>query len=87
MDTHKLGEKVVFNNFYLQPLKSIHLHSHINAELDINSDIRYIYNLLYLLAYVLLKICENVRGNSMRIWPPLSPFIKLRLLLLSRANV
>lgn len=31
------------NKFFLQPVTSIHLFSNLNAELDANSDIRYIY--------------------------------------------
>jgi len=29
--------------FFLQPLTDIHLHSHVNLELGVNSDIRYLY--------------------------------------------
>jgi putative ABC transport system permease protein len=44
---------------YLQPLKSIHLRSHVQYELGDNSDIRLIYAFLTLAFIVLLIACIN----------------------------
>ena len=44
---------------YLQPLKSIHLHSHVQYELGDNSDIRLIYAFLAIAVIVLLIACIN----------------------------
>jgi putative ABC transport system permease protein len=44
---------------YLQPLKSIHLHSHVQYELGDNSDIRLIYAFWAIAVIVLLIACIN----------------------------
>ncbi len=44
---------------FLQPLKSIHLHSHLIGELGANSDIRIIYTLAAIAAVILLMACIN----------------------------
>jgi putative ABC transport system permease protein len=44
---------------YLQPLKSIHLHSHVQYELGDNSDIRLIYTFWAIAVIVLLIACIN----------------------------
>jgi len=47
---------LIFNpKYYLQPLKDIHLHSNINAELGGNGDIRYIY-LSASIAFIILLL-------------------------------
>lgn len=60
--------QVVKNNFpsgrqdsqyFLQPVKEIHLHSHIDAELEANSDIVYIYIFSAIAILVLLIACIN----------------------------
>jgi len=45
--------------FYLQPLKSIHLHSNLVAELEPNSDIRYIYIFSAIALFILIIACIN----------------------------
>ena len=47
------------SRFFLQPLKRIHLHSHINFEISPNSDIRRIYLLSALALLILLIACIN----------------------------
>ncbi len=44
---------------YLQPLKSIHLHSHLQYELGVNSDIRIIYIFWAIAVIILLIACIN----------------------------
>jgi len=44
---------------FLQPLRSIHLHSHLLAELGANSDIRIIFTLAAIAAVILLMACIN----------------------------
>jgi putative ABC transport system permease protein len=44
---------------YLQPLKSIHLHSHVQYELGDNSDIRLIYAFWAIAVIVLMIACIN----------------------------
>ncbi|UCE38703.1 MAG: ABC transporter permease [Thermoplasmata archaeon] len=45
--------------YYLQPIKSIHLHSHINGEFTSNSDIKYIYILASIGLIILIVACIN----------------------------
>jgi putative ABC transport system permease protein len=45
--------------FYLQPLTAIHLHSHLEREIEPNSDIAYIYILSTIALFVLLIACLN----------------------------
>ena len=49
---------------YLQPLKSIHLHSHVQYELGDNSDIRLIYAFWAIAVVVLLIACINFMNLS-----------------------
>ncbi|MFQ5631169.1 MAG: ABC transporter permease, partial [bacterium] len=44
---------------YLQPLSSIHLHSHLDAELRANSDASYIYIFGAIALFILLIACIN----------------------------
>jgi putative ABC transport system permease protein len=44
---------------FLQPLASIHLHSHLDAEVSPNSDSNYIYIFLAISAFILLIACIN----------------------------
>jgi putative ABC transport system permease protein len=47
------------SRFFLQPLKRIHLYSHINFEISTNSDIKQIYLLSALALVILLIACIN----------------------------
>ncbi|MFC1563416.1 ABC transporter permease [candidate division KSB1 bacterium] len=49
---------------YLQPLTSIHLHSNIERELGINSDIKYIYIFAAIAVFILLIACFNFMNLS-----------------------
>ena len=44
---------------YLQPVTDIHLRSHLDAEIEANSDIRYIYIFSSLACFLLLIACIN----------------------------
>lgn len=48
----------------LQPLKNIHLHSNIEAELQANSDINYIYIFSAIALFVLIIACINFMNLS-----------------------
>ncbi len=49
----------MFAEFYLQPLLSIHLHSDLQAELESNGDIRYVYIFSAIALFVLLIASIN----------------------------
>jgi putative ABC transport system permease protein len=53
--------KAAGNNYgySLQPLASIHLHSHLDSELDVNSDVSYIYIFSAIACAILLIACIN----------------------------
>jgi putative ABC transport system permease protein len=51
-------------DFYLQPLKSIHLKSDLNGEFEPNGNIRYIYIFSILAFFVLLIACINFMNLS-----------------------
>jgi len=46
-------------NFFLQPLKDIHLHSHMENEIGANSDIAYIYIFSAIALFILIIACIN----------------------------
>ncbi len=48
-----------FINFTLFPLKKIHLYSDKQAELSVNSDIRYVYIFTFIGVFILLLACVN----------------------------
>ena len=52
------------HNFFLQPLTSIHLHSHLAVELRKNSDIGYSYALSLIALIILLTACVNFMNLS-----------------------
>ena len=52
------------HTWYLQPLTSIHLHSHLSCELGANSDIRYIYAFAAIALFILLIACMNFMNLS-----------------------
>ncbi len=45
--------------FLIQPMLSVHLHSHLDSELEPNSDISYIYIFSIIAAAILLMACIN----------------------------
>ncbi|MCB2221472.1 MAG: ABC transporter permease [Bacteroidetes bacterium] len=49
---------------YLQPITRIHLHSHLMAEIEPNSDIAYIYTFMAIAAFILLIACINFMNLS-----------------------
>jgi len=59
------------DTYFLQPLTKIHLFSHINAELNPNSDIKYIFALTSFSILLLIIVCINyinlvTAGSSQR---------------------
>jgi putative ABC transport system permease protein len=59
-----LKERGIELETYLQPLKSIHLHSHVQYELGDNSDIRLIYAFWAIAVIILLIACINFMNLS-----------------------
>ena len=55
------GNKV---GFYLQPLTSIHLHSHLDYEIEANSDIAYVWVFSAIAVMILLIACFNFMNLS-----------------------
>jgi putative ABC transport system permease protein len=59
------GEKAVeAYTFSLQPLTSIHLHSHLAYEIEANGDIRYVYIFSAIAFFILLIACINFMNLS-----------------------
>lgn len=58
-----VGEAIRSNNqtytFFLQPLTSIHLYSHLRYELEANGNIAYVYIFALIAAMILLVACIN----------------------------
>lgn len=52
------------NNIFLQPLTSIHLHSHLTGEIGTNSDISYVYIFAGMALFILLIACFNFTNLS-----------------------
>ncbi len=50
--------------FELQPLTSIHLHSHLDYELEPNSDIKYVYIFSIIAFFILIIACINFMNLS-----------------------
>ncbi len=50
--------------FYLEPITSIHLYSHLENELEPNSDIKYIYIFSIIALFILLIACINFMNLS-----------------------
>ena len=50
--------------FYLQPLRDIHLHSDLTAELEANSDITYVYIFSAVALFILVIACINFMNLS-----------------------
>ncbi|HYE55357.1 MAG TPA: ABC transporter permease [Chitinophagaceae bacterium] len=51
-------------DIYLQPLASIHLHSHMTGEIGVNGDITYIYIFAGVAIFILLIACFNFTNLS-----------------------
>lgn len=51
-------------NYFLQPVTSIHLHSHLESELEANGDITYIYIFSAVALLILLIACINFMNLS-----------------------
>lgn len=49
---------------FLQPLTDIHLHSHLEAEMSANGDVRYVYLFACIAFFVLLLACINFMNLS-----------------------
>lgn len=45
--------------YFLQPLADIHLHSHLNSEIEANGDILYVYLLSVVAVIILMMACIN----------------------------
>jgi putative ABC transport system permease protein len=52
------------DDFFLDPVTRIHLHSNINLDLEANSDIRFIYIILAIAVFILLIACFNYMNLS-----------------------
>ncbi|MFO7446621.1 MAG: ABC transporter permease [Ignavibacteriaceae bacterium] len=50
--------------FYLTPLTDIHLHSHLDYEIEPNSDIKYVYIFSIIAVFILLIACINFMNLS-----------------------
>ncbi|UCE20933.1 MAG: ABC transporter permease [Candidatus Aminicenantes bacterium] len=59
-----LKERGIEQETYLQPLKSIHLHSRLMGELGVNSDIKIIYTFSAIALVILLIACINFMNLS-----------------------
>ena len=57
--THYGEEERLRMKLFLQPLRSIHLHSHLEDELEINGDITQVYAFSIIAFFVLLIACIN----------------------------
>jgi putative ABC transport system permease protein len=60
-DLRKTGTRY---EFQMQPLTSIHLNSHLDYELEPNSDIKYIYIFSIIAVFILLIACINFMNLS-----------------------
>jgi putative ABC transport system permease protein len=71
---HYLGEKEYIENknddskwrieYHIQPLTSIHLHSHLGGEFQPNGDVRYVYIFSVIAFLILLIACINYTNLS-----------------------
>lgn len=59
MEQHRGAEIAEENRWHLQPLRSIHLESHLVGELAPNGDIRYVYLFSAVALFILLIACIN----------------------------
>jgi putative ABC transport system permease protein len=64
IDKHVDGETSKSTQLILQPLTDIHLHSHLDAEIEPNSDITYVYIFSVIALFVLLIAAINFMNLS-----------------------
>ena len=57
-------EESMKHKYFLQPVKSIHLHSHYNGEINVNNDIKYIYLFSSVAFLILVIACINYMNLS-----------------------
>ena len=60
----ELREGGTYFSYFLQPLTSIHLYSQLDAELEPNSNIQYVYLFSIIAAFLLLIACINFMNLS-----------------------
>ncbi len=60
----QLSEEGNKAGFFLQPLLDIHLHSDLQSELGVNSDIKYVYLFTSIAFFILLIACINFMNLS-----------------------
>ncbi len=61
---HRGEEAAEAYTFSLQPLTSIHLHSHLGSEIEPNGDVRYVYIFSIIAFFLLLIACINFMNLS-----------------------
>ena len=59
-----LAERGMGVRFFLQPIKRVHLYSHLSHEIEPNSDIVHVYIFSALACFVLLIACINFMNLS-----------------------
>jgi len=59
IDDARLGIYIQGMKHKLQPLREIHLHSHVAGEIEVNGDIRYVYIFSIIAVLILLIACIN----------------------------
>uniref|UniRef100_UPI00404A293D ABC transporter permease n=1 Tax=Fulvivirga sp. TaxID=1931237 RepID=UPI00404A293D len=52
------------NKLHLMPLTDIHLHSHLDSEIEANGDIKYVYTYIIIALFILLIACINFMNLS-----------------------
>ncbi|MEM6525797.1 MAG: ABC transporter permease [Bacteroidota bacterium] len=52
------------NKLHLMPLTDIHLHSHLDSEIEANGDIKYIYTYIIIALFILVIACINFMNLS-----------------------
>lgn len=52
------------NKLHLMPLTDIHLHSHLDSEIEANGDIKYVYTYVIIALFILLIACINFMNLS-----------------------
>ena len=64
LDRHQDPEAHKRNRLHLQPLTDIHLRSHLDSEMEANSDIAYVYIFSAIAVFILLIACVNFMNLS-----------------------
>lgn len=52
------------NKLHLMPLTDIHLHSHLDSEIEANGDIKYVYTYIIIALFILIIACINFMNLS-----------------------